>query len=294
MNHKIIVTVVLLIIIAVLAILLPASLFTVDETQQAIVTQLGKYVRTVIEPGLHFRIPILQSAHKFEDRILEYDADAAKIITSDKKHLVIDNYARWRIVDPLKLYETVRNEFGAQARLDDIVFSEIREELARHTLTEIVSVNREAIMDEVGQQCDVKAREYGIQVIDVRIKRADLPSEVAHSVYARMKAERQRIAKKYRSEGEEEAVKIKAITNKEKTILLAESYRQAEKLRGEGDAEAIKIYADAFERDPEFYTFVRTLQAYEKSLKQQTTVVLPADSEFFKYLSSPTNQAAGQ
>ncbi|GAI43214.1 unnamed protein product, partial [marine sediment metagenome] len=195
---------------------------------------------------------------------------------------------RWRIVEPLKLYQTVRDESGAQARLDDIVFSEIREELARHTLTEIVSVNREAIMEKVHKQCDEKAREYGIEVMDVRIKRADLPGEVAHSVYARMKAERQRIAKKYRSEGEEEAVKIRAQTDKEKTILLAESYRQAEKLKGDGDAEAIKIYAEAFEKDPEFYAFVRTLKAYEKSLRRDTTIVLSSDSELFQYLSPPT------
>jgi membrane protease subunit HflC len=286
-NRAIITAVVLLILIVIG---LSGALFTVDEKEQAIVTQLGKYVRTVTEPGLKFKVPFLQSVHKFEDRVLEYDAAAAKIITSDKKHLVIDNYARWRIVDPLKVYQTVRNEFGGQARLDDIVFSEIREELARHTLTEIVSVNREAIMNEVGRQCNEKAREYGIEVIDVRIKRADLPSEVAHSVYARMKAERQRIAKKYRSEGEEAAVKIKALTDKEKTILLAESYRKAEKLRGEGDAEAIKVYAQAFEKDPEFYSFVRTLESYEKSLKRDTTVVLPSDSEFFRYLSPPIKE----
>jgi membrane protease subunit HflC len=261
------------------------SVFTVDETEQAIITQLGKFVKSVTEPGLHFKLPFIQSVHKFEDRVLEYDAAAATIITQDKKHLLVDNYARWRIVDPLKLYQTVRNEAGAQARLDDIVFSEIREELARHTLTEIVSINREAIMDEVGRQCDQKAREYGVQVIDVRVKRADLPAEVTHSVFARMRAERQRIAKKYRSEGEEEAVKIRAKTDKEKTILLAESYRQAEKLRGEGDAEAIKVYAEAFEKDPEFYAFVRTLQAYEKSLSSDTTIILPSDSEFFRYLS---------
>jgi len=234
---------------------------------------------------LHFKVPFLQSAHKFEDRVLEYDAAAAPIITSDKKHLDIDNYARWRIVDPLKLYQTVRNVFGGQARLDDIVFSEIREEVARHTLTEIVSVNREAIMEKVHKQCDAKARDYGIEVVDVRIKRADLPTEVARSVYERMKAERQRIAKKYRSEGEEEAVKIRADTDKQKTILLAESYRQAEKLRGEGDAEAIKIYADAFEKDPDFFSFVKTLEAYEKSLGSNTTIVLPSDSEFFQHLS---------
>jgi membrane protease subunit HflC len=285
MNRKIVIAIVLVIVIVIV---LAGSVFTVDETEQAIVTRLGKYVRTVSEPGLGFKTPFIEKVHKFEDRVLEYDAAAAPIITSDKKHLVIDNYARWRIVDPLKLYQTVRDESGAQARLDDIVFSEIREELARHTLTEIVSVNREAIMEKVHKQCDDKAREYGIEVMDVRIKRADLPGEVAHSVYARMKAERQRIAKKYRSEGEEEAVKIRAQTDKEKTILLAESYRIAEKLKGEGDAEAIKIYAEAFEKDPEFYAFVRTLKAYEKSLKRDTTIVLPSDSELFQYLSPPT------
>ena len=173
-------------------------------------------------------------------------------------------------------------------RLDDIVFSELREEVARHTLTEIVSVNREAIMDKVYKQCDEKTRGYGIEVIDVRIKRADLPVEVVRSVYARMRAERERIAKKYRSEGEEEAVKIRAITDKERTILLAESYKEAEKLKGEGDAGAIKIYAEAFEKDPEFYGFVRTLEAYGKSLSRDTTIVLPSDSEFFQYLSPPT------
>jgi len=284
MNQKIIIPIVCLIVIAVV---LAASVFTVDETEQAIVTQLGKYVRTVAEPGLHFKVPFLQNVHRFEDRVLEYDAAAAPIITSDKKHLDIDNYARWRIMDPLKLYQTVRDESGAQARLDDIVFSEIREEIARHTLTEIVSVNREAIMEKVHKQCDEKAREYGVEVIDVRIKRADLPSAVARSVYQRMQAERQRIAKKYRSEGEEEAVKIRATTNKERTILLAESYRQAEKLKGEGDAEAIGIYAQAFEKDPEFFAFVRTLEAYKKSLASDTTIVLPSDSEFFRYLSQP-------
>jgi len=282
MSQKIIIPIILLIVIVIL---LAGSVFTMDETQQAIVTQLGKYVRTVTEPGLHFKVPFLQSVHKFEDRVLEYDAAAAKIITSDKKHLVIDNYARWKITDPLKLYQTVRNEFGAQARLDDIVFSEIREEVARHTLTEIVSVNREAIMERVHKKCNAKARDYGVEVIDVRIKRADLPRDVQASVYARMRAERQRKAKRYRSEGEEEAVKIRATTDKEKTILLAESYRKAEKLKGEGDAEAIKIYAEAFEKDPEFYAFVRTLETYEKSLRRDTTVILPSDSEFFRYLS---------
>lgn len=260
-------------------------LFTIDESEQAIVIQLGKHVRTIREPGLHFKLPLVQNVLRFEDRILEYDASAAKIITADKKHLVIDNYARWKIIDPLKFYETVRNEFGAQARLDDIVFSEIREELARHTLTEIVSIRREMLMDKVAEKCDQKAREYGIRIIDVRIKRADLPREVTHSVYARMRAERERIAKKYRSEGEEEAVKIRATADRERTILLAEGFRQGEILRGGGDARAIKIYARAFGKDPEFYSFLRTLEVYKKSLTEGTTMILSSDSELFQYLS---------
>ncbi len=282
MNTKMIPVIVLIVVAAILS---AAAMFTIDETEQAIVTQLGKYIRTIKEPGLNFRIPFIQKVHRFEDRILEYDAAVAKVITSDKKHLMLDNYARWRIIDPLKFYQAVRNEFGAQSRLDDIVFAEIRIEAARHTMTEIISKNREAIMETVGKQCNEKAVEYGIEIIDVRIKRADLPAEVTHSVYARMKAERERIAKKYRSEGEEEAVKIRAKTDKEKVILLAESYRTAEKLKGEGDGEAIKIYAQAFEQDPEFYAFVRTLEAYEKSLRTDTTVILPSDSEFFQYLA---------
>ncbi|MFH1614627.1 MAG: protease modulator HflC [Planctomycetota bacterium] len=276
-------------IILVIAIILVGSLsvFTVDETEQAIILRLGKYIRTIKDPGLHFKIPLIEIVHKYEDRVLEYDAAAAKVITADKKHLVLDNYARWKIVDPLKFYQAVKDEVGAGARLDDIVFSEIREELARHTLTEIVSVNREDIMHKVAEKCDKRARDYGIEILDVRIKRADLPGEVAHSVYARMKAERQRIAKGYRSEGEEESVKIRAEAEKEKTIMLAESYKIAEKLRGEGDGEAIRIYAEALGRDVEFYEFTRSLEAYEKALRSDTTLILPSDSAFFKYLQSP-------
>ena len=282
MSQKIIIAAVLLLVIVVG---MAASLFTVDETQQAIVTQLGKHVRTIKQAGLYVKIPFIQNVRRFEDRILEYDADARPIITRDKQHLVIDNYARWKIIDPLKFYQAVRDESEAQRRLDDIVFSEIREEVARHTMTEIISENREIIMKEVQKQCDVKARDYGIEIIDVRIKRADLPADVARSVYARMKAERQRIAKGYRSEGEEKAVIIRAETDKERTIILADSYWKAEKLKGEGDAEALKIYAEAFEKDPEFFAFVKTLEAYEKSLRSDTTIIMPSDSEFFQYLS---------
>ncbi len=280
----------IIVIIVVITVVLYASLFTVDETEQAVVIQLGKFIREVKQPGLHFKIPLIQTVHKFEARVLEYDAAKEKIMTDDKKHLVIDNYARWKIIDPLKFYKTARNESGAQSLLDDIIYSEMRAEIARHTLTEIVSVNRKQIMDKVAERCNRKAGDYGIQVIDVRIKRADLPQEVTGSVYDRMKAERQRIAKKYRSEGEEKALEIKAEADKKKTILLADAYEQAEKLEGEGDAEAIKIYADAFEQDSEFYSFVRTLEVYEKALGKGTTLVLPSDSEFFQYLSPPKKE----
>jgi membrane protease subunit HflC len=287
MNKNVIV---LIVIVGIITTVLATSLFTIDETEQAIVTQLGEFVRDVNQPGLHFKIPLIQKVRRFEARVLEYDAEAKPIITQDKKHLVIDNYARWKIIDPLKFFQTVGSESKAQSRLDDIVFSELREELARHTLTEIVSVNRKQIMRKVAEQCAQKAGDYGIQVIDVRIKRADLPLENTYSVFDRMKAERQRIAKKYRSEGEEESVKIKAQTDKDKTILLADSYMEAEKTKGEGDAEALKIYAQAYEKDPEFYSFVRTLEAYEKSLGKGTTVVLPIDSEFFQYFSPPKKE----
>ncbi len=287
MNTKLISAIV---VVAIITVVLATSIFTVDETEQAIVTQLGKFVREAKQPGLHFKIPLIQAVHRFEARVMEYDAAAAKIITDDKKQLVIDNYSCWKIIDPLKFYQTVGSEIGAQSRLDDIVFSELREELARHSLTEIVSVNRQQIMHKVAEQCARKAGDYGIQVIDVRIKRADLPQNVTHSVFDRMKAERQRIAKKYRSEGEEEAVKIKAQTDKDKTILLADSYMLAEKTKGEGDAEALKIYAQAYENDPEFYSFIRTLEAYQNSLGGDTTIVLPGDSEFFRYFNPPAKE----
>jgi len=179
MNKKVVVIILIIAIIAALlaASLLVSSVFTVDENEQAIVTQFGKFIREVKQPGVHLKIPLIQKEHKFEAGVMEYDAVMRKFITRDKKHLVIKICARWKIVEPLKFYQTVGNEFGAQSRLDDIVFSMMREELARHTLTEIVSVNVEQIMDTVAEQCNQKAGDYGIQIIDVQIKRADLPQE---------------------------------------------------------------------------------------------------------------------
>lgn len=280
----------LIVLLAAIVVGINMTLFTVDETEQVIITQMGKYIKTIDEAGLHSKIPLLQTVHYFDKRYLEYDAAPSEILTLDKKNLVVDNYTRFKIVDPLKFYQTVRDVVGAQARLDDIIYSELREELARHNFSEIIDLRREAIMDTVAKRSDEKASEYGIKIIDARIKRADLPKEVEASVYARMRAERERIAKKYRSEGNEEAAKIRAETDKQKVFILAEVYRKAEETKGEGDAEAIKIYAEAFEKNPEFYGFLRTLEAYKKFIREGTTVVLESNSELFRYLGSPKKQ----
>ncbi len=266
------------------AFMLFSSLFTVSEIQQGVVTQLGKPVRVVQSPGLHFKLPFLQQVIFFDNRLLDYDSAPTEVVTRDKKALVVDNYSRWRIKDPLLMLQTVQNENGAQARLDDIIYSELRLELGLHSLIEIVASKRKEIFSKVTASSNEKAKEYGIEIIDVRVKRADLPPENEKAVFGRMRAERQRIARQYRSEGKEEALKIRSKTDKFRTILLADAYQQEQILRGNGDASAVTIYAEAFERDQDFYAFIRTLEAYKQSLKNNTTVILPPDSQFLRFL----------
>ena len=202
-------------ILVLVALFLISATFQVDETNQAVITQMGKPVRTVQEPGLYFKIPYpIQDVNRFEDRLLVYDSAPTEIITQDKKNLVIDNYALWRIINPLKFMQAVNDENGAQSRLDDIIYSMLRVELGKYDLHDIVATSREEIMETVTRMCNDKALDYGIEVLDVRIKRADLPEENEKHVFDRMRAERQRIANQYRSEGEEEAVKIRAQTKK--------------------------------------------------------------------------------
>ncbi len=278
----------LLLVILVIALIGTSMVtFTVDEKESIVITQMGKPVRTIVEPGLHFKLPYpFQTLHVFDDRLLEYDSAPTEIITKDKKNLVVDNYASWRIIDPLKFMQTVGTEIGAQSRLDDIVYSELRVELGARDLLETVALSRAEIMEIVTEKCYQKALEYGIEVVDVRIKRADLPEENEKFVFDRMRAERKRIANQYRSEGNEEATKIKAETDRDRTLILAEAYRKAQEIRGEGDAEALKIYANAYQRDPYFYEFTRSLEAYEKSLSQKAVVILSTESELFKYLEN--------
>jgi membrane protease subunit HflC len=260
------------------------ALFTVPQWMQAIVVQLGEPVRTVREPGLYWKTPFVQQVVYFDRRLLDQDTSPKEILTRDKQQLVIDNYTRWRIIDPLQYLRTVRDEGGAQSRLDDIVYSNLRETLGRHTLREIVSEKRAELLEQVTKRSDEKAREYGIEVIDVRIKRADLPEKNEQNVFNRMRTERERLAKKFRAEGEEEARKIRSESDKEVQILLADARQKAQVTRGEGDALAVKIFADAYGRDLEFYEFVRTLEAYRNTLGPGTTAVLSPDSDFLRML----------
>ncbi len=230
------------------------------------------------------KVPFIQSVTYFDDRLLEYDADPREIITKDKKALVVDNYSKWRIIDPLRFLQTVHNEQGAQARLDDIVYSELRVELGRHSLEEIVSKKRAELMQEVTERSSEKAREYGININDVRIKRADYPPENEPAIFNRMRAERERIAKQYRAEGEREAAMIRAETDKQKAFILADAYEKEQSTKGEGDAIAVKIYSEAYKKDEEFYAFLRSLEAYRASLANKTMLVVSSDSEFLKYL----------
>ena len=310
----------------VLAGLLSSAFFVVDETKQAVVTFFGEPVSIILGSipqemrddledvireyetekntkltikqgaGLYMKIPFLQKVILLEDRILEYDSEPTDIVTKDKKHLLLDNFARWRIVNALWLIQTVRTEQGAQARLDDIIYSILREELAKSNLVEIVRTEnipslperimtgREVIMKAVTEKADGMARQYGIQVIDVRIKRADLPQENLKAVFSRMKAERERISKQYRSEGEEEAAKIRAETDRDVKIILAEAYREAETIKGQGDGKAAAIYAKAYSSHEEFYKFLQSLDAIEKSAGEHDQLIMSTTGGVYQYL----------
>ena len=275
----------LTILLPILAVVGFSSIFIVDETQQVVILQLGKPVKTVTEPGLNVKLPFpIQEKITFDDRLLEYDAPPEEILSKDKKSLIVDNYVRWKIVDPLQFLKTVQAIPTAKSRMDDIVYSELRRELGTHDMVEIITENREEIMDIVTRQSNSATLSYGISVVDVRIRRVDLPAENEESIYARMEAERKRQANKFRSEGEEEAQKIRAATDRDKTIILADAYKEAEKIRGEGDARAVQIYARSYSADPKFYEFVRTLDTYKQVVDDKTTLVLPSGSKLFKLL----------
>lgn len=262
------------------------TFFIVDEREMVVVTRLGEPKRIIQDPGLYMKVPFIEQVHVFEDRLIYSDADPAPIYTQDKKNLIVDNFARWRIVDPLMFLQSVQNIYRAQSRLDDIIYSALREDLGKRTLSEVVSKMRAEIMLKVTNRSRETAKSLGIEILDVRLKRADLPDENKKFVFDRMRAERARQAKEYRAEGEEMALKIRAQTDLDVTRLTSGAFQKAQLIRGEGDAEALRIYADAFQQDPKFYEFQRTLEAYEKTLGKGTVLVLPLTTEFFKYLGT--------
>lgn len=272
-------------------VLLWSTLFTVRETEFALVTQFGRPVRTVAEAGLSYKLPLLHQVKFFDRRLRVYNPPRSEFLTRDKKNLSIDSYALWRIADPETFLQTVGNEASAEMRLHDLVWAGLAASIAGHNLDEIISpipedVQTREMLDELTASSGAAALErYGIRVVDVRLKRLNLPEQNKQSVYARMRAERERIARQYRAEGEEQALRIRAEADREKEEILAKAYKKAEIVRGEGDAEAARIYGQAYSRNPSFYKLTRTLETYKQTLDDRTTVILSSDSEFLRLLT---------
>ena len=316
MRFKILIIPVLIIIIALLT-----GAYVVDETEQVVITQFGKSIgKPKTDPGLYFKIPIIQQANYFPKNLLEWDGEPGQIPTLDKTYIWVDTFARWKIVDPLKFFETVNNLTGAQGRLDDILDAAVRNFITSYSLIETVrSTNRELDTFELGvdqvqeitplgkvtmgrqkitkgilEQAQPKLSEFGIELVDVKIKRLNYVEKVRESVYARMIAERQQMAEKFRSEGKGEARKIEGNQEKELKRITSEAYRAAQELKGKADAEATKIYAQAYSKDPEFYSFSKTLETYRKSLGKDSYLILSTDSEFLKYLRGYEGYGPGE
>ena len=276
-------------IVAVVLVALGLSIFTVDQRQYAIVFQLGEVREVIAEPGLYFKWPMIQNVRYFDKRILTLDsAEPERFITSEKKNVLVDSFVKWRIVDPKLYYISVAgDESRAKTRLSQTVNAGLREEFGKRTVHDVVSGERDKIMEQMRQKADLDARKIGVQIVDVRVKRVDLPSEVSESVYRRMEAERKRVANELRSEGSAEAEKIRADADRQREVIVAEAYREAQKIKGDGDARAAAIYAQAFNQNPEFYAFYRSLEAYRGSFKSKSDViVVEPNSDFFKYMRS--------
>ena len=276
-------------VVATVLVAMAMSMFTVDQRQYAVVFQLGEVKRAIAEPGLYFKVPMVQNVRYFEKRIITLDnAEPERFITSEKKNVLVDSYIKWRIVDPKLYYISVGgDESRAKTRLNQTVNAGLREEFGKRTVHDVVSGEREKIMDKMREKADADARKIGVQIVDVRLKRVELPTEVSDAVYRRMEAERKRVANELRSEGAAEAEKIRADADRQREIIIAEAYRDAQKIKGEGDAKATSAYAQAFGQNAEFYAFYRSLEAYRGSFKSKNDVlVVEPNSEFFKYMKS--------
>lgn len=284
----------LLIGLLVVLVVLSASMFTVDQRQNALVFQLGEVVSVKTKPGLYFKLPLVQNVRFFDTRIQTLDSvDPERFITSEKKNVLVDSFIKWRVIDAKQFYVSVGgDETRAQIRLSQAVNDGLRAEFGKRTINDVVSGQREEVMNLIRNKADQDARKIGVQVVDVRIKRVDLPETVSENVYRRMEAERKQVANQLRSTGAAEAEKIKADADKQKEVIIAEAYRDAQRVKGEGDAKASTIYAAAYGRNPEFYAFYRSMQAYRESFKSKSDVmVLDPSADFFKYMKNP--RAAG-
>ena len=262
-----------------------SSFFTVNQTQQALVLQFGEPKRIIQEPGLAFKLPFIQDAIFYESRVLSLiPQDAEEVILADQKRIQIDAYARYRIEDPLLFFQTVRNELGARARLESIIDSSVRRVLGSETLASILTGERENINGSIRDEVNASVESLGIEIIDVRLRRADYPESTSQNIFNRMKSEREREAKEFRATGDEEAQKIRADAEKTRTVIVAEAKREAQEVRGQGDSNAIRIYAESFGQDPEFFSFYRSMEAYRKSIGESgTSMVLSPNSSFFRY-----------
>ncbi len=262
-----------------------SSLFTVNQTQQALVLQFGEPKRIIQDPGLSFKLPFIQDAVFYERRVLSLiPQDAEEVILADQKRIQVDAYARYKIRDPLLFFQTVRNELGARARLESIIDSSVRRVLGRETLASILTGKRENINGSIRDEVNASVESLGIEIIDVRLRRADYPESTSQNIFNRMKSEREREAKEFRATGEEEAQKIRADAEKTRTVIVAEAKREAQDVRGQGDSNAIRIYADSFGQDPEFFSFYRSMEAYRKSIGESgTSMVLSPNSSFFRF-----------
>ncbi|HPF59698.1 MAG TPA: protease modulator HflC [Candidatus Competibacteraceae bacterium] len=278
---------ILLGVLAAIALLLSTSLFTVNETQTALRFQLGEIVEANYLPGLHWKWPLINNIRKFDRRLQTLDTEPERFLTAEKKNVIVDSFAMWRIEDVRLFYTTVAGDPNqANVRLDQIVKDSLRSEFSKRTIQEVVSGDREQIMETLGRLLREQAAQLGVAAVDVRIKRIDLPADVSNSVFSRMKAERLRVAKDFRSRGAEAAERIRADADRQSTVILAEAYRDAERQRGEGDAQAIDIYAQAYGKDQDFYRFHRSLSAYRQSFHNKDDVlVLQPDSQFFRYFN---------
>ncbi len=280
--------------LVILLVVLSGSMFSVDQRQNAMVFQLGEVVSVKTRPGLYFKLPLVQNVRYFDTRILTLDAaDPERFITSEKKNVLVDSFIKWRVIDSKQFYVSVGgDEMRAQIRLNQTVNDGLRAEFGKRTVNEVVSGRREEIMSIIRTKADQDARKIGVQVVDVRIKRVDLPETVSENVYRRMEAERKQVANELRSTGAAEAEKIKADADKQKDVIVAEAYRDAQRVKGEGDAKASAAYAEAYGKNPEFYAFYRSMQAYRESFKSKSDVmVLDPSADFFKYMKNP--RAAG-